>query len=76
MAYYRIVLDDGGDAHVNEADPVEHGPVNVISGLENVMLTFVYHVMRRRFLIRRILPRSEMGRFSKVDVRMFVFSVG
>jgi hypothetical protein len=71
----RIAHDDGGDVLVNVVEPVELGRVNVINGLENVMLIFADHVMRRKSWIPLILPRNVMGRCMKEDVPMFVSNV-
>jgi hypothetical protein len=71
----RIVHDDGGDVLVNVVEPAERGRVNVINGLENVMLISADHAMRRRSWTPLILPRNVMGRYMKGDVPMFVFNV-
>ena len=47
----RIVHDDGGDVRVNGVPLVDRGLVNVINGLENVMLIYVGVVTLLRFLI-------------------------
>lgn len=71
----RIVLEDGGDVRVNAEEHVERTLVNVISGIENVMLIFVGLVMLPKFLILLILARNGMGRFMRVVVLMFAFNV-
>ena len=48
----RIVHVDGGVVRVNEVQLADSGLVNVINGLESVMLIYVGVVTLMRFLIR------------------------
>lgn len=73
---FRIVLDDGEDVLVNVVEHVQLGLVNVINGLENVMLIYVGVVMLLRYLILLILPRNGMGRYLRQGVLIFLFNEG
>jgi hypothetical protein len=73
---FRIVLDDGEDVLVNVVEHVELGLVNVINGLENVMLIYVGVVMLLRYLILLILLRNGMGRYLRGVVLIFLFNEG
>lgn len=71
---FRTVPEGGEDVRVNAAKPAGRGPVNVINGHGNAMWIYVGVVMRQRFWIRLILPRSGTERFSRADVPIYLFS--